>query len=183
MNQNTSKSVIKKIIVDNNEITQAEEIANQFNNYFCNVASELERDIPDPVSDPIENVTVNSINSMCVIPVFIDELQQIVDNLKNSFYGIDRTPVFAFKRAFPIISDVLLMLINKSFCDGVFPECLKIAEVVPVHKSGPKTGVGNFRPISVLPLFGKLIEKCISVRQELPVFLPVSLDLEKTKVL
>ena len=41
---------------------------------------------------------------------------------------------------------------NKSFQQGVFPEQMKMAKVVPIHKDGPKTEIGNYRPILLLTI-------------------------------
>ena len=42
---------------------------------------------------------------------------------------------------------------------GLFPEIWKYANVVPVHKKNEKNFNGNYRPISLLPIFGKILEK------------------------
>ena len=47
---------------------------------------------------------------------------------------------------------------------GVFPVQLKIAKVIPIHKSGPKTEVSNYRPISLLSSFSKIFEKIMHNR-------------------
>ena len=44
---------------------------------------------------------------------------------------------------------------------GLFPEIWKCANVVPVHKKQEKNVEGNYRPISLLPIFGKILEKLI----------------------
>ena len=55
-------------------------------------------------------------------------------------------------------------IINSSFEQGVFPSQLKIAKVVPIHKSGPKNDAANYRPISLLPAFSKIFEKLMHQR-------------------
>ena len=47
---------------------------------------------------------------------------------------------------------------------GIFPESYKIAKVVPLYKGGDKENVNNYRPISLLPALGKLLEKVVSNR-------------------
>ena len=58
-------------------------------------------------------------------------------------------------------------LINQSLSDGIMPKLLKIAKVIPVHK-GQETNIsGNYRPISLLSMFEKLIEKVMCNRLKL----------------
>ena len=53
----------------------------------------------------------------------------------------------------------LVIIFNKSFQEGCFPEILKTAKVIPVHKGDVTTDPGNYRPISLLSVFDKLLEK------------------------
>ena len=54
--------------------------------------------------------------------------------------------------------------INQSFLMGVFPDQMKIAKIVPVFKAGNKKILNNYRPISILPAFSKILEKLVSIR-------------------
>ena len=51
-----------------------------------------------------------------------------------------------------------------SFKEGNFPDALKIAKVTPIYKKGPKDVPGNYRPISVLPILGKIFEQFVNKR-------------------
>ena len=53
----------------------------------------------------------------------------------------------------------LAMIFNASFNESVYPDHFKIAKVVPLHKKSEKTSLTNYRPISLLSCFGKLLEK------------------------
>ena len=55
-------------------------------------------------------------------------------------------------------------MINNSFISGIFPTPLKIARVVPIFKSGDRTNVTNYRPISMLSILSKIFENCIYSR-------------------
>ena len=57
------------------------------------------------------------------------------------------------------IKTPLTHICNKSFSSGLFPSELKIANVVPIFKSGDEMVFSNYRPVSVLPVFSKLLER------------------------
>ena len=58
-----------------------------------------------------------------------------------------------------VLSIPLQLLFNCSFSTGIVPDQLKVARVVPIHKKGSSCLVSNYRPISLLSIFNKLIEK------------------------
>jgi len=60
-----------------------------------------------------------------------------------------------------LLAPLLSNVINESICDGVFPNNLKITEVVPIFKSGDSEIPTNYRPISVLTYFSRIFEKVL----------------------
>ncbi|MFZ2538156.1 MAG: reverse transcriptase family protein, partial [Oscillospiraceae bacterium] len=64
------------------------------------------------------------------------------------------------------LASILSHINNQSLIEGVFPNQLKIAKVVPVFKSGDSKLVSNYRPISILPTFSKIFEKVVYTRLE-----------------
>ena len=56
------------------------------------------------------------------------------------------------------------IIFNKSLETGVFPHLLKVATVITIHKGESKMIAANYRPISLLPIFGKMYEKIIFSR-------------------
>ena len=67
-----------------------------------------------------------------------------------------------FKNAADIISPTLLQIINNSLHNGHFPDSLKIAKMFPNHKGDETDDPSNYRPISVLPVLSKPIEKHVT---------------------
>ena len=57
------------------------------------------------------------------------------------------------------IKDILFHIFNNSINTGIFPDNLKIAKVIPIFKSGDESLLTNYRPISVLPAFSKVLER------------------------
>ena len=55
-------------------------------------------------------------------------------------------------------------MINVSFNRGIFPNFLKVANVIPIHKKGEKLDSNNYRPISLLSNISKLFEKSMHIR-------------------
>ena len=68
------------------------------------------------------------------------------------------------KDAFLCLVPQLVYLFNLSFTIGNFPDTWKRATIIPLYKGGDKTDVSNYRPVSLLPLPGKLIEKIVHCR-------------------
>ena len=59
------------------------------------------------------------------------------------------------------ISPSLTMLFNKSLRLGIFPGDWKVANIVPIFKKGKKEFVENYRPISLIPVISKVLERCV----------------------
>lgn len=63
-----------------------------------------------------------------------------------------------------IVSDPMADIINQCFGEGIFPDRLKVGKVVPVFKKGDRGAPSNYRPITILPVFGKIIESVLTER-------------------
>ena len=61
----------------------------------------------------------------------------------------------------PVIINPLTILINQSIERGIFPDQLKVAKVIPLHKKGDNQAMDNYRPISLLPAISKIYERVI----------------------
>ena len=92
----------------------------------------------------------------------VEELENIVKGFKNkTAMGMDKVPVKLLKLALPFISNPLTYVFNLCIRQNIFPNSLKIARVIPLPKSKDLSDVNNFRPISILPLLSKPLEKHI----------------------
>ena len=79
-------------------------------------------------------------------------------NIRKST-GPNSIPTKLIKQIKDVILAPLAKLINRSFHNGVFPNILKIAEVIPIFKSESRVACNNYRPIFLLSNIGKIIEK------------------------
>ena len=101
-------------------------------------------------------------------PVFVTDYEQVLRLCKDikitKSSGFKDIATRVFKDAFRVIVPQLVYLFNLSFNSGVFPVSWKGATIVPLHKGGDKTEVSNYRPVSLLPLPGKMIERIVHCR-------------------
>ena len=78
--------------------------------------------------------------------------------------GLDEISAKVCKDAFLVLTEQLVYMFNTSLTEATFPDPRKIAKVVPLFKGGDRERVGNYRPVSLLPLPGKLLEKIVHKR-------------------
>ena len=109
----------------------------------------MQTNIPPSSSNPLE--TTNRLqNTFGALPTDCIEVKKFIHSFKSKKYRLDEIPTSAFKYIVDIIGPVLASLFNEYVSNGIFSARLKTARVVPIHKSGSKTEVKNYRPISTL---------------------------------
>ena len=91
---------------------------------------------------------------------------EIIINLvnKNKSTGPYSIPVVLFKILSSYIACPLATIVNHSFEYGIFPNKLKLGKINPLHKKDSTDDPSNYRPISVLSVFSKIIEKLMHKR-------------------
>ena len=103
-------------------------------------------------------------DTMVITPVLEDEVRTIIRNLKDSSAGWDIVSTKVVKETYTSFINPLTHIMNLSLTTGVFPSELKIARVIPIFKSGANSSFTNYRPVSVLPLFSKILERLMYSR-------------------
>ena len=78
--------------------------------------------------------------------------------------GLDGIPARSLKDAAPSISAPLTAIINISISSAVLSEEWKYARVVPLYKDEDKKCTVNYRPISVLPVASKILERAVQIQ-------------------
>ena len=95
--------------------------------------------------------------------VGVNDIEKAVKRLKNNFaMGTDGIPAFLVKDCIGALAEPLEYIFNTSLKSSTFPDIWKISKVVPVHKSGDRSEVENYRGIAITSNFGKIFEACIT---------------------
>jgi hypothetical protein len=163
----STKQAVNKISSDGRLLSDPLEIATKFNDFFTNIGPNLANKIPAmPKNSSIKDtMPVSNGHSLFVEPCTETEIINVVNKLANSKgIGLDGYSVKVIKHVISKIAFPLSLVFNQSFYTGIFPEKLKHAKVTPIFKNDDKLIINNYRPISVLPIFSKILEKLMHTR-------------------
>ena len=160
----SSMSTIQKLIINNTEIIDNREICNELNKYFAtvgmNLVTTLHNSNPTLPTDSFKKYCDPPVmNSMFCFPVDRYELIKLIRDLKPKSPGPDGIRPKLIRNIADEIVDPLLYIFNLSISTGQVADDLKLAKVVPLYKKGEKYLPGNYRPISLLNVFDKLLER------------------------
>ena len=140
-------------------------IADEFNFFFSHIGSDLSQSIIYSGSKLVETYLKAPTNTRFTFNLVTDEeiLEHIGNTLPKNSCGYDNLSSKMLIQLAPIIHPVIRLISNQSLVTGIFPRQLKKAVVIPIYK-GKNTDpndFGNYRPISLLPVLSKIIEKVV----------------------
>ena len=158
-NRNRKNCNIKTILSQGTVLDNNVAISNVFNQHFSTIGSIISDTFPPTNHESVSNVNIHQ--SIFFRHVSAIEVSNIINGLKNKSCHISSYSSRVLKQICSIISPVLSNIINKSLCTGYFPNSLKTARVIPLHKSGSEDDVNNYRPVSILPILSKLFERIV----------------------
>ena len=136
-------------------------IANTLNEFFTNIGKNMSSRLPDAPIPHQQFLNNRQCCSFYLSPTDPLEILKLINSFSPHKSVPDKIPPKFFKLGAPSLANILSVLINDCFVSGKFPNSLKIARVVPIYKDGPKDTSSNYRPISILPVMSKLIEKLV----------------------
>ena len=143
------------------KITDTVEIANTFNLFFTNIGQHLANKIKHTSNrNHSFYLTGNSELLFQFQEINEESLIKITDKFpaktSSGHYGITLKQLKYLKL---ILIKPLTLLLNQIFNTGIFPDRMKIAKVIPIFKKDDETLFCNYRPISLLPVISKVVEK------------------------
>lgn len=151
---------VPKMIRANNAEIKGPELAEYFNNYLLGSIS-ARQTFPSQTSTGLRCLP----ESIFLAPTDEREVFQTFMALRNSrALDTDNVQVKPVKYVIDFIVPVLVHIFNLAIESGVFPDAMKIARVSLIFKGGERNLPSNYRPISVLPVFSKGLEKLLSSR-------------------
>src|ERR1700733_14829777 len=165
INSKDQVNQIKELVIDGNIITDSAAMADKFNCYFSSIAKNLNKNIPTSNSSYQDYLDPPLSNSLVFYPTSPEELIQLKRSMKLSHSsGPDSLDPTIVSPSFIHVIDPLTAIINCSLSSGTVPLSMKTSTITPIFKQGSKDEITNYRPISILPYFSKLLEKIVYSR-------------------
>ena len=157
-------------VIDNQKITDRRIIANKFNEYFTSIAEKMNNEAynDDTNTDNSNSPSFTDYmgrwqeSSIFLHECTDDEIMDIIHNLENG--KASDIPIKLAKQSAHVVSPILRKYYNILMSAGKFPDILKVGKVLPIYKKNNEENLENYRPVSTLPLFGKIFEKVIYSR-------------------
>ena len=133
-------------------------IANKFNTFFSEIASTMANQVKAPIL-PQPKRTKSRMNSLEQPEITPDEIVQTITKLnEKKLTQVNDIPTNFLKYANVLIVSILAKVYNQCIREGIFPEYLKTAQIIPVYKKNFKCDCINYRPILMLSQLSKIFE-------------------------
>ena len=151
--------------VDGNLVNDPIELADAFNEHFATVAEKLVRKLPNSNAKFTDYLTSSNSSSIFMTPTNQFEIKKVISAFASKLSaGVDEIPMIIMKYLPDNAVHALSYIFNQSLSLGKFIEAFKTAKIVPVFKNGSRKKVANYRPVSLLSSFSKILEKIVYKR-------------------
>ena len=169
--QSNSKNSTNIVLdVDGTKCHDKKAVADHFNQFFTQIASNLVSKLPRQEHMTYDVDSVNFKNQYKNIVPDSFKLQEISEEFVfkeflslniNKSTGIDGIPARFIKDAAEAIKGPITFIINLSLRSSIVPTEMKLAKVIPLHKKKSRLDAGNYRPVSILSVVSKVLEKAV----------------------
>ena len=163
---NAIKEGTPEIVVNDMAVTDPKLIAENFNSFFTNVGLEIFNSVPPvdrlPESYQTPKNNVPDLDLGETGPIHVHEIIQTL--LSKTSTDIDGISTKLIKKISRSIAVPLAHIFNLSLSTGIFPDALKTSRTIPIFKSGDKLNMDNYRPISLIKTFSKILEKMVALK-------------------
>ena len=161
------RTIITKLKVDNIESCNGEIIANEMAKHFAGIGRTYANKIKSgtqTIEHYMKKIKTNE-KSIYLYPTNTVEIDKIISSFANkTSHGWDGITNVLLKKIKDSILVPLCIIFNLSMQEGVFPTMMKPAQVCPLYKGGSTSESTNYRPISLLSVISKVLEKLLYKR-------------------
>ena len=169
---NKTKGETKVVLDTDGEMCfDSNRVANYINEFYTSIASSLVNKLPpaknifstesDVFKEHYKSKNVCT-NAFKLSPVTIDFVYKELLKLKsNKSTGPDGIPAKFLKDGAVVIKDHITFIINLSITSNSIPTDMKFARVRPLFKKNSRSDVGNYRPVSIVSVVSKILEKAV----------------------
>ena len=165
-NKKVRHNKLVNLNLNGKNLSDPQAISNSVNNYFSEIGEKLANKFSQNNNPEFKKYLGNPVpQSIYLQEVTEAEIKNAICDLNNSNSTShdDFTTKFV-KLSSPILAPALDKIFNLSIENGIYPNSLKMAKVIPILKKGDPTLVNNYRPISILSPINKIFEKIIYSR-------------------
>ena len=145
--------------------SKPQDVATTQNDFFLQKINQIRENLPPPMLDPLAKLSSLMAGRTCsfrLSAVHPEEIDKIISSLKNSSsFGLDLIDTRIIKLIQPEILPALTHVINLSISSKKFPDYWKDAKIIPLHKKDDLLNPKNYRPVAILPIFSKVLERSI----------------------
>ena len=128
-------------------------ISINFINYFSSISNEFNNDIPLSKASPLDYMGPSLPASFLSLTATEDVVRSVISSFVTKGCNLDNIPVYIYKYLIPVLCPVTANLFNCSISEGIFPDCLKVGRVIPLHKAGDTIWRALITGLSPLCLF------------------------------
>ena len=162
-----SGSITPFLSINGIRTNNPKQIANKFGSFYSSLgstlASKISRGTQD-ISHYMQKIP-KTVSSMLLTNITQHEIEKLINDLPNkTSCGHDKISNSLLKDLKCYISYPLMVVFNQSIALGMFPDKMKLAEIIPLYKGKERDEVINYHPISLLLTISKLLEKIIYIR-------------------
>ena len=164
LGKSQKQNIVNEINLPGKTVTSTRELVNVFNDYFTDVgptiAEKIEYEHTCSFRDFISQHEPDE--KFIFQPVNVETVYRLIIKLTISkATGVDDISAKVLKAAAPAIAEPLTRIFNMSIASGKFPMEWKAARLTPIFKKGQRSMLDNYRPISILPVISKLMERIL----------------------
>ena len=159
------KAMDMKLVIDDDIITDNVQIADTLNEAFNNISNQLNNgSVPDAANINAMNTLPENKTEFKFKDISLEFVKKELDTINcKKAIGIDGLHPKLLQMAADYIAAPLTYMFNRSLKSSQIPQDFKRARITPIHKGGTFE-ISNFRPISILPILSKILEKAVHIQ-------------------